>query len=153
MRGLMLAAACGALMLANAVYAETPGESGAVVRGEATISGGFGPREQAFHPGSDVAAAPGTTVHAPADGQVVAVHAPGGVSGYHGQVLEIDHGDWGKTRFSNLAGVTLSVGDQVRAGDVLGHIAAREAPHVHVELWRDALPVDPALEMTLIAGR
>jgi murein DD-endopeptidase MepM/ murein hydrolase activator NlpD len=91
-------------------------------------------------------------VHAPADGLVLRVHAPGALRGYGGQVVELDHGAGVRTRFSNLEGVSLSEGDEVRAGDLIGRITASERPHVHVELWRGDRLFDPASEITLIAN-
>lgn len=104
------------------------------------------------HPGADIAAAAGTPVHAPASGRVLRVRAPGALNGYGGQVVEIDHGDGVRTRFSNLEGVGLTVGAEISAGDVIGRIVANEHPHVHVELWRGGTLVDPATQLTLIAA-
>lgn len=120
----------------------------------AHISSPFGQRASgSFHVGADAAAAPGSEVRAPAGGEVRAVHEPGAPEGYHGQVVETDHGAAGRTRFSNLYGVTLAPGAHIEAGAVIGRIAVNEAPHVHVELWRDVVAHDPALSMSLIAGR
>jgi murein DD-endopeptidase MepM/ murein hydrolase activator NlpD len=91
-------------------------------------------------------------VRAPASGSVLHVYAPGELAGYHGQVVEIDHAALGRTRFSNLEGVTLAHGDAIGAGDIIGRIAANEHPHVHVELWRGEQLFDPSQNMTLIAA-
>lgn len=126
-----------------------------VVQQGATIAGVFGPRADGgqFHPGADIAAQAGAEVHAPAAGRVLQIYAPGEREGYHGQVVEIDHDASGRTRFSNLEGVTLRAGEDVEAGAVIGRIAADERPHVHVELWRGGRLYDPAQQMTLIAAR
>lgn len=124
----------------------------AVVRdGTATVAARFGLASHGdTHSGTDVAAAAGTTVFAPASGQVLAVYAPGGREGYYGQVVEIDHGAAGRTRFADLVGVPLSAGQRIEAGVPIGRVAQQEAPHVHIELWRDGVMYDPQNEMTLI---
>lgn len=131
-----------------------PAFTAAVVRhNEAAISGPFGPRDNAFHVGVDIAAPVGAPVHAPADGQVTRVLARGELGGYHGQVVEIDHGVLGKTRFSNLEGVSIQAGQRIAAGDEIGRIAADAGiPHVHVELWRASRIIDPATEITLMSS-
>ncbi|MGH6950207.1 MAG: murein hydrolase activator EnvC family protein [Vitreimonas sp.] len=120
----------------------------------ATVGAAFGPRAESagIHPGTDIAVAAGTAVHAPASGRVLRVGAPGALNGYGGQVVEIDHGDRVRTRYSNLDGVTLTEGAEIRAGDTIGRIRAMDRPHVHVELWRDGALVDPAHEIALIAA-
>lgn len=139
----------------GAAWAEA-GFTAAVVRESgAAVASAFGPRGEAWHAGADITAPPGAAVHAPADGRVARVRAPGELDGYHGQVVEIDHGALGKTRFSNLEGVALETGDEVHAGDVVGRIAAQagsDSPHVHVELWRDRNLIDPATELTLFGS-
>jgi murein DD-endopeptidase MepM/ murein hydrolase activator NlpD len=130
-----------------------PAFTAAVVRHSgAAISEAFGPRDNAFHVGADIAAPPGAAVHAPAEGQVTRVLAPGELQGYHGQVVEIDHGGLGKTRFSNLEGVLIQAGERIAAGDEIGRIAVEaNLPHVHEELWRASRIIDPATEITLIS--
>lgn len=155
MRKRILIAAAAFVASAGLASADTPFPEPIVTQQDAAISAGFGPRADSnrIHPGVDVAAPAGAEVHVPARGRVLAVHAPGALAGYHGQVVEIDHGDSGRTRFSNLDGVTLTAGADIEAGAVIGRIAANEHPHVHVELWRGGHLFDPALQMALIGGR
>jgi murein DD-endopeptidase MepM/ murein hydrolase activator NlpD len=135
-----LASAAGALFPA-AVIADQ----------HATVAATFGPISNgATHSGTDVAAPAGTPVFAPAAGRVLAVYAPGGRQGYTGQVIAIDHGAAGRTRFADLEDVPLSAGMEISAGVPIGRVAPQESPHVHVELWRGGVMYDPALEMTLI---
>jgi murein DD-endopeptidase MepM/ murein hydrolase activator NlpD len=155
MRKRVLVATLAFAASAVVANAETLFPSPIVVQQDATLAGAFGPRVDGdqFHPGADIAAPAGAAVHAPAAGRVLRVYAPGEREGYHGQVVEIDHGENGRTRFSNLQGVTLRAGDELQAGDVIGRIDANERPHVHIELWRDGRLHDPAAAMTLIGGR
>lgn len=152
MRKPILIAALALMGAAGAAYA-AEFSAAIVTQPGASLNAVFGerPDRPGFHPGADVAVAAGTAVHAPASGRVLRVSAPGAMSGYGGQVVEIDHGEGVKTRFSNLEGVALTAGDAIGAGDIIGHIVANERPHVHVELWRSGTLVDPATEMTLIA--
>jgi murein DD-endopeptidase MepM/ murein hydrolase activator NlpD len=120
----------------------------------ASLGPSFGPISNGgAHSGADVAAPAGTTVFAPASGRVLAVYAPGGRQGYFGQVVEIDHGAAGRTRFADLADVPVTAGMQIGAGVPIGRVAQQEAPHVHVELWRGGVMYDPQNEMTLIGRR
>ncbi|HYD89345.1 MAG TPA: M23 family metallopeptidase [Vitreimonas sp.] len=152
MQRTILAAAIMFAVSAGAADAEQ--FSAPVVAQQAHISSAFGPREAgSFHSGVDIAAAAGSEVRSPAGGEVIAVHAPGALAGYRGQVVEIDHSAEGRTRFSNLEAVTLAAGARIEAGDVIGRIAANDAPHVHVELWRGGRLFDPAQAIMLIAAR
>ena len=147
------------IAFSTSAYADAPFTTAMVSDRAATVSEGFGPRVTAdgadvFHAGADIAVAPGTAVHAPADGRVVRVHAPGALNGYTGQVVVIDHGDGVRTRISGLEGVQLSADVRISAGDVMGAVAARDdgvAPHVHVELWRNQNVLDPSTRIQLIA--
>jgi murein DD-endopeptidase MepM/ murein hydrolase activator NlpD len=146
------------LVFTTAAYADAPFTSALVSSSGATLSTGFGPRlnEQGadvFHSGADVVAVPGTGVYAPADGRVLRVYAPGALAGYHGQVIELDHGSGVRIRLAGLEGVEAT--GELRAGDVIGRIAARDdgvAAHVHIEVWRDGRLVDPAMQVALIAA-
>jgi murein DD-endopeptidase MepM/ murein hydrolase activator NlpD len=148
------------IAFSTAAYADAPFTAAIVSSTPATVSEPFGPRVNAeganvFHAGADIAVAPGSAVHAPADGRVVRVHAPGSLNGYTGQVVVIDHGDGVRTRISGLEGVQLAANTRISAGDVMGAVSARDdgvAPHVHVELWRDENVLDPSTQIQLIAA-
>ncbi len=115
------------------------------------ISLGFGPRPRpldgktAFHQGVDFPVPVGTPVRAPADGKISAVRS---VWGY-GKVVEIDHGNGLKTRFAHLDDQQVTVGDEVRAGQVIATSGATgtladAGPHLHFEVWKNGKPIDPA---------
>jgi murein DD-endopeptidase MepM/ murein hydrolase activator NlpD len=145
------------LVFATTAYADAPFTSAVVTSADASLSTGFGQRvnEQGaavFHAGADIQAAPGTDVYAPANGRIVRVHEPGALTGYHGQVVVLDHGDGVRIRLSGVEGAEAP--GELRAGEVIGRIAARDdgvAPHVHIELWRNGNVVDPSAQMQLIA--
>jgi len=78
--------------------------------------------------------APGTTVHAPADGVVVFC---GTKQGY-GNALVIDHGFGVVTRYGHLEGFNVRPGQRVKRGDVIafsGNTGRSTAPHLHYEVW------------------
>lgn len=100
------------------------------------------------HSGIDIAAAPGTTVLAAADGTVSEVSA----DDLMGTTVVIDHGNGVFSSYANLQTVpTVEEGDSVRTGDVIGAvgttaIAESGRPgHLHFEMYEDGIAVDPEL--------
>ncbi|MFN3340697.1 MAG: M23 family metallopeptidase, partial [Dietzia sp.] len=75
----------------------------------------------AGHRGVDLAAAPLTTVHAPADGTVVFAGAVGGRP-----VLSIDHGAGLRTTYEPVR-ATVRTGDSVTTGEAVAHLLAGHA--------------------------
>lgn len=104
-----------------------------------------------FHDGLDLAAPLGRTVHAAADGQVTFA----GRYGDGAVVVRIRHRDGSETEYGHLqAGLELSVGDPVKAGDPVGRVGLTgntTGPHLHFELRSGGRPIDP--EPWLQAGR
>ncbi len=98
------------------------------------------------HGGVDLAAAIGTEVLAMGPGTVAEVKQ----DGLMGTTVVVDQGDGLRTTYANLAAKpTVSEGDTVRTGDILGAVgdtAIAEsglAPHLHLETRMDGQPVDP----------
>lgn len=99
------------------------------------------------HDGIDISAEPGRQVLAAASGKVesVATHD------LLGTILTIDHGNGVKSVYANLAELpTVSKGDQVSTGDVIGAVGATAkgesdiAPHLHFSMTKNGVSVDPA---------
>ncbi|MGH9375984.1 MAG: M23 family metallopeptidase [Terriglobia bacterium] len=118
------------------------------VRGEVTDS--FGERidpisgDEAFHPGIDIAAPPGTPVRATADG--IVVQAGLGEAGYGNEVL-IDHGSGLETRYGHLRKVFVVDGQEVKQGQIIGSVGMTgraTGPHLHYEVLVRNTPVNPA---------
>jgi septal ring factor EnvC (AmiA/AmiB activator) len=86
--------------------------------------------------GLTFAPSPGSEVVAPRAGRIVYA-AP--FRGY-GQILIIDHGGGWTSLITDLAALTVSVGDRVEMGTPIGR-AGREQPRVTVELRRRGQPV------------
>ncbi len=113
------------------------------------VTSAFGVREDpiegghAVHPGLDLAAPPGTTVHAAAAGRVVRA----GRDGAYGIMVEVDHGLGLVTRYAHLRRTLVKPGDEVRAYDplgILGSTGRSTGPHLHYEVRIDDRAVDPA---------
>lgn len=106
------------------------------------ITSGFGRRGRGFHPGIDIAGPVGTPIRATADGIVVFASRKGG----YGKLIEIDHGNGYSTRYGHLMGFAVKKGERVRKGQVIGWIGLTgrtTGPHLHYEVRRNNIPVNP----------
>ncbi len=104
-------------------------------------------RDWRTHDGVDLLCALGTQVCAAADGVVASVSTDNSL----GTMITVSHADGYVTTYANLAeDVSVSAGDQVKAGDALGTIGATavaetgEEPHLHFAVHKDEASVDPA---------
>ncbi len=112
------------------------------------ISSGFGVRmdpftgEEGIHKGVDFAAPEGTQVLAVAAGLVTWA---GPREGY-GNLVEIEHGKGYSTRYAHNSVILVKVGDQVQRGDAIAQVGSTgrsTGPHVHFEVLRDGVQIDP----------
>ncbi len=117
--------------------------------GDYQLTSAYAPRWGAFHGGIDMAAPLGTPIHAATDGVVVAA---GPASGY-GHWVQIKAADGTITMYGHMssAGVHVSKGDKVTAGDVIalvGNEGFSTGPHLHFEVWLpksgSMFKIDPA---------
>ena len=95
------------------------------------------------HNGLDIIAPAGEPVFATADGVVKdVIKSRKGL----GNVVVIDHGNGYVTRYAHLADVEAKKGRKVRKGARLGYVGVSGnsfAPHLHYEVLRDTLILDP----------
>ena len=95
-----------------------------------------------YHHGVDFAGAPGTSVLAAANGEVVLVDR----LHIRGNTVLIDHG-WGVfTLYAHLNETFVSLGEQVSIGQLIGTIGSTgrsTGPHLHWEVWLNGVNVDP----------
>jgi murein DD-endopeptidase MepM/ murein hydrolase activator NlpD len=101
-----------------------------------------------FHAGVDISAAMGTPVRAAADG--VIEFAAYRLDGY-GRMVGIDHGNGLSTWYAHLSRFEVVPGQEIRRGDVLGFSGATgkvTAPHLHFEVRRGGVPVNPYSYLT-----
>jgi murein DD-endopeptidase MepM/ murein hydrolase activator NlpD len=102
------------------------------------------------HLGLDLGAAYGTPVRATADGSVSYAAPRGG----YGNLVELEHPNGYATRYGHLSRIApgLVPGSPVRQGDVIGYVGMTglaTGPHLHYEVRRKGLPVDPAFASAL----
>jgi murein DD-endopeptidase MepM/ murein hydrolase activator NlpD len=89
-----------------------------------------------YHTGLDFAAPVGTAIHAPAAG--VVTHAGAGRAGWAGHYVTIKHHDGKSTLYAHMSRVSVHVGEEVSAGEVIGAIGLTGrtfGPHVHFEVY------------------
>lgn len=97
----------------------------------------------AFHKGIDFAGPEGADIVATGAGIVVLA---GEQTGY-GDMVEISHGDGISTVYAHASKVYVRVGDIVREGQPLARLGSTgrsTGPHVHYEVRRNGVPIDPA---------
>ena len=113
------------------------------------ISSRYGERTDPFtgervqHLGLDFAGTRGSEVLSVASGVVIWAANRGG----YGKTVEIDHGNGYQTRFAHNQELSVKAGDHVTAGQVialLGDSGRASAPHVHFEVLRNGVRVNPS---------
>jgi murein DD-endopeptidase MepM/ murein hydrolase activator NlpD len=97
---------------------------------------------ESCHPGIDISVPSGTPIHAAAAG-TVAIAGP--ESGY-GNYTCIDHGGGVSTCYAHQQSISVSVGQRVSQGQVIGYSDCTGlcfGPHLHFEVRVNGNPVDP----------
>ncbi|MBQ6000037.1 MAG: M23 family metallopeptidase [Clostridia bacterium] len=101
-----------------------------------------------IHNGVDLAASPGTPVHAMADGILTDIYD----DDLLGRIVEITHEGGTVTRYCNLQPTGLAgirIGGSVKMGDVIAQVGESalcecgEPPHLHLETLRNGQFIDP----------
>ena len=119
------------------------------------LSSGYGGRRDPFsggsdfHPGLDISAPYGQPVKAPADGLVSSASA----SGNYGNLIVVDHGFGIITKYGHLSRMSVTAGQQVTRGEVIGYVGSTgrsTSPHLHYEIWMNGQLTNP---LKLLAGR
>jgi murein DD-endopeptidase MepM/ murein hydrolase activator NlpD len=110
------------------------------------VSSGFGPRQDDFHYGLDIAAPLGTPIRAVATGTVIVA---GPASGF-GYWMQVRHDvDGTVTVYGHMRTFVRSAGDRVTAGQTIARVGAEgeaTGPHLHIEVWprgQRAARIDP----------
>ena len=120
----------------------TPSSSGLIWPVNGPVVSPFGYRWGRLHAGIDIAVPYGTPIHAAAAG-IVAI--AGWVSGY-GNYTCINHGGGLSTCYAHQESMSVSVGQQVAQGQVIGLTDCTGhclGPHLHFEVRINGVPVDP----------
>jgi murein DD-endopeptidase MepM/ murein hydrolase activator NlpD len=130
-----------------AAAAATPVPAAAPVPTAARPSDGvltspFGPRWGRLHGGIDLAAGTGSPVRSAAAGTVSAAGSEGG----YGIVVRVQHADGIETVYAHLSAAEVQVGATLEPGQQLGregNTGQSTGPHLHFEVRRDGVAVDP----------
>jgi murein DD-endopeptidase MepM/ murein hydrolase activator NlpD len=114
----------------------------------ADVTSSFGSRVDPFfgraamHSGIDFREEYGAPIRATAAGKVISA----GQNGGYGNMVEIDHGNGITTRYAHMSAVSVSEGDAVVAGSIVGKLGSTgrsTGPHLHYEVRIDDEAVDP----------
>ncbi|KMO18041.1 peptidase M23B [Methylobacterium platani JCM 14648] len=99
-------------------------------------------RGLALHTGIDLRSEYGAPARATAAGTVTQADYAGG----YGNMVEIDHGHGLATRYAHLSAITVTPGQVVAAGQMVGRVGSTgrsTGTHLHYETRIDGEPVDP----------
>lgn len=92
--------------------------------------------------GIGIAAAPGTSVHAVAAGDVVLA----GQLGTYGQTVIVEHGGGDYSVYGSLSRISVAKGAHISKGQVIGEVGTSDPdlpPHLHFEIRHGGPAVDP----------
>lgn len=95
------------------------------------------------HYGIDIAAEEGTLVRSFSSGVVLF----SGVTINYGSVVVVQHADAFVSIYKHCKSLTKRKGDFVSQGDIIGQVSdaglISSGPHLHFELWRQGMPMNP----------
>ena len=112
---------------------------------EGSVTSFFGSRKRDFHEGIDIRAPRGTTIFSVLEGDVI--YSSRRIHGY-GNMIVVRHKDGLATVYAHNRKNLVKVGQKVNAGQAIalvGSTGKATGPHLHFEVRRDELPVDPLL--------
>lgn len=98
-----------------------------------------------WHSGVDLAAPTGTPIMATQDGVV----GTAGWKGGYGIAVVLNHGGGVQTLYAHMSRLTVSPGQAVRAGEVIGLVGSTgrsTGPHLHYEIRQNGRPVRPVVQ-------
>lgn len=152
----------GTVQVLKQLTKPVPGQAMLLPIAGARLTQGFGPTDlwfepplgqyEHFHTGVDLAAPPGTPVFAAADGVVAAA---GSTAGGYGNYVVVAHGGGLLTLYGHLLAATVTQGQPVKAGDVIGAEGSTgfsTGPHLHFEVRLGDSVVDPGAYLALPAA-
>jgi murein DD-endopeptidase MepM/ murein hydrolase activator NlpD len=96
-----------------------------------------------MHKGMDFRAGYGTPILAATDGRV----ARAGWAGGYGKQVRLAHAGGLTTSYSHMSRIIAEPGTYVKQGQLIGYVGSTglsTGPHLHYELHRDGIPINPA---------
>lgn len=94
------------------------------------------------HPGVDIAVPTGSYVRAAGTGTVTET----GADGVYGNYVIVDHGEGYRSLYGHASLILATAGSEVRRDEVIalsGSSGRSTAPHLHFEISKDGVPIDP----------
>jgi murein DD-endopeptidase MepM/ murein hydrolase activator NlpD len=115
------------------------------------VTSGFRTRRRPNHAGVDTSSGRGSPVYAMASGTVIDVNntcqeGNRSCGGRYGRRVFIRHNDIFTTRYAHLQSVTVSNGQSVQQGDIIGYegnTGDSTGSHLHSEIRKNGTPVNP----------
>ena len=103
---------------------------------------------QSFHTGIDLVNVLGSPIYAASNGTVIATNdmMSGGYYYGYGKYIIIGHNAKYSSLYGHLMGFAVSVGDEVKKGDIIGYEGSTgwsTGPHMHFEIRENNSPVNP----------
>lgn len=99
------------------------------------------------HKAADIAGPIGTPIYASDSGYVTEARDGAGTSYWsYGKFVTIDHGNGYVTRYAHMSSMTVSEGQTVKQGDLIGYIGNTGrsfGSHCHFEIWHNGTIVNP----------
>lgn len=126
----------------GSVATGSPSASGMVWPVSGTLTSGFGPRWGRMHEGIDIAGGSGTPIGAAAAGTVILA----GWNGGYGNMVVVDHGGGISTGYAHMSSISVSVGQSVGQGTVVGGMGTTGSStgvHLHFEVRVNGAATNP----------
>jgi murein DD-endopeptidase MepM/ murein hydrolase activator NlpD len=108
------------------------------------VTSPFGPRNGRLHAGMDIGSPHYQEVVAAADGEVIYA---GNTGGSLGKTVVLQHGQGLRTVYAHLSIIIARERDTVRQGQAIGGVGdtgRATGPHLHFEVRKNGVPVNPA---------
>ncbi len=106
------------------------------------LTSAFGPRNNAFHHGIDLAATTGTPIRAAREGTV----ATSQWLGDYGRAVIIAHAEGTRTLYGHASKLLVKKGEKVKAGQIIAQVGSTgrsTGPHLHFEILINGKPQNP----------
>lgn len=105
------------------------------------------------HPGMDITASLGSKIYPLKAGKVVLLSYS---KWDYGRSVIVDHGNGLKTRYAHMGKVYVQEGEDLTTEKVIGEVGLTgrtTGPHLHIEVYKNDKPVNPASYLTITKTR